>query len=168
MRRLDLVADCSACDGLCCVATAFDASDDFAFDKAAGVRCRHLTLEHRCSIHAELAERGCSGCVLYDCYGAGQRATRAFAHLPVRERHEAFLVLKDVHELIWMVSEAMQLCPRSDEALCADLAGEIEMLDRIEAEAVVRVDVASLRAHAHSLLHRVGVALGGRAKSASR
>ena len=75
MTRPDLVADCPRCAALCCVWSAFDASDDFAFSKPAGVACRNLRRDHRCAIHRELIGRGLRGCAAYDCHGAGQRAT---------------------------------------------------------------------------------------------
>ena len=79
MRRPDLVPDCGSCAALCCVATSFEAYEDFAFDKAAGVACRYLMRDCRCAIPDALVERGFRGCAAYDCYGASQRATRAFS-----------------------------------------------------------------------------------------
>ena len=38
MRKPELVSDCKACNGLCCIAHPFDKSEDLAFDKAAGKR----------------------------------------------------------------------------------------------------------------------------------
>jgi hypothetical protein len=66
-------ADCSRCVGLCCVALAFDRSEHFAFDKAAGVPCSHLGGDDRCRIHDDRAVRGFGGCIRYDCGGAGAR-----------------------------------------------------------------------------------------------
>ncbi|OMQ12907.1 hypothetical protein A7K94_0221420 [Modestobacter sp. VKM Ac-2676] len=60
---------------LCCVAPAFTASADFAFDKPAGTPCRHLRADTRCNVHAQLRDRGMPGCVVFDCFGAGQRVT---------------------------------------------------------------------------------------------
>ena len=71
MRRADLVPDCGRCAALCCIATSFEASEDFAFDKAAGTGCRYLTRDCRCAIHDQLAERGFRGCAAYECFGAG-------------------------------------------------------------------------------------------------
>lgn len=73
--RHALQADCTACKGLCCILLPFDADQGFAFDKAAGTPCRHLTPDFRCEIHAELVPRGCPGCHQYDCHGAGQRVS---------------------------------------------------------------------------------------------
>lgn len=71
-----LSADCAACAALCCVGPPLDAGPLFAFDKAASTPCPNLDRDHRCKIHASLAEHGMSGCVLYDCAGAGQRVTQ--------------------------------------------------------------------------------------------
>lgn len=73
-----LRADCQACCGLCCVALAFDADQGFGFDKPAHVACKHLRADARCRIHEERHARGFSGCVAFDCHGAGQRVTQVF------------------------------------------------------------------------------------------
>jgi hypothetical protein len=70
-----LKADCAACAALCCVIPPFDAVQGFGFDKPAETPCQHLCADHRCGIHADLVERGFSGCVAFDCFGAGQRLT---------------------------------------------------------------------------------------------
>ncbi len=70
-----LLADCSSCAALCCVIPPFDAVQGFGFDKPAETACRHLCADHRCGIHGDLIERGFSGCVAFDCLGAGQRLT---------------------------------------------------------------------------------------------
>ncbi|WOI53352.1 hypothetical protein [Parvularcula sp. LCG005] len=67
-----LTPDCDQCAALCCVALAIDKGQKFSFDKAAGTPCQHLD-HHRCSIHDVLTSKGCSGCVDYQCDGAGQR-----------------------------------------------------------------------------------------------
>lgn len=70
-----LKADCSACVALCCVIPPFDALQGFGFDKPAETPCQHLCADHRCGIHVDLMARGFSGCVAFDCLGAGQRLT---------------------------------------------------------------------------------------------
>ena len=163
----DLVPDCGSCAALCCVATSFEASDDFAFDKPAGVACRHLARDRRCSIHDRLVERGFRGCAAYDCYGAGQRATRAFAGSPDAEplRSAAFLQLRVVHELLWLLTEARTLCPRSHGDVAAQLAREVEALDAIArgpVSALLALDLDPRERAVRALLRRVGDALGGR------
>jgi hypothetical protein len=182
MRRLDLVADCASCAAMCCTATSFEASEEFACAKSAGVRCGNLTRGGRCAIHGELAARGFAGCAIYDCYGAGPRATRAFAGRLAGEggdrgggraggrgqvegdRDAAFLVLRVVHELMWLLDEAARLCPVSSE-LAGDLAAQLATLEAIAdgpVAALIALDVAAHEAAARAVLRRVGSALGGR------
>jgi len=164
MRRPDLVPDCPGCAALCCVAPSFEASDAFAFDKAAGVACRHLMRDCRCSIHDALAERGFSGCAVYDCYGAGQRVTRAFADAPgaERQRNEVFSSLRVVHELLFQLTEAAKLYPASHDELGAQLALQVAALDALAGgprSALLEVDLSPHQSAARALLRRVGDAL---------
>jgi hypothetical protein len=100
--------DCSRCAALCCLSLAFDRSESFAFDKAAGDACPLLAPGHACSIHAERERRGFRGCIDYDCRGAGQRVTqelfggRCWQAEPAlaRPMSEAFWRLRQVHELL--------------------------------------------------------------------
>ncbi len=69
----ELRGDCANCFGLCCVAPPFAASADFAINKDAGQPCPNLQPDFRCGIHARLRERGFRGCVVFDCFGAGQK-----------------------------------------------------------------------------------------------
>jgi len=165
MRRADLVADCGSCAAVCCIATSFDASDDFAFDKPAGARCRHLTPADRCAVHAQRDALGCSGCVGYDCHGAGQRVTRVFPDSEP-ERNAAFLIMRVLHELLWLLTEARRLCAATHPELSAELTREVSVLDALAARtgpALLAVDPRPMHEHAHAVLRRVGNALGGRA-----
>jgi hypothetical protein len=113
----DLRADCERCLGLCCVAPAFSRSADFAIDKAAGEPCPNLEAGFRCGIHASLREAGFPGCAAYDCFGAGQRVSgERFpgadwrADPVVAEAMFAtFSVVRQLHELLWYLSEAIEL-----------------------------------------------------------
>lgn len=111
-----LRADCAACAGLCCVSAGFDADQGFGYDKPAHEPCRHLQADFRCAIHADRAAHGFSACAGYDCLGAGQRTTRAFApadwrHAPERAEamHGAFLGLRGLHELLSLLATARGL-----------------------------------------------------------
>lgn len=114
MNEKRLRADCARCAALCCVGLAFDRSEWFAFDKAAGEVCRHLDGGHRCGIHGELAEQGFGGCVSYECWGAGQRVTqevfggRSWRDDPslLRPMTEAFGLMRQVQELALVLTEA--------------------------------------------------------------
>ena len=166
MHRPDLVADCGSCAALCCVWSAFDASEDFAFSKPAGVACRYLQRNCRCAIHEELAVRGLRGCAAYDCHGAGQRATRLFAGtlLTIRQRHDVFMILREVHELLWLLAGAAALCRASHGELWTELGLAIEALDTIASEparALLDVELQPHRSATRRLLRQVRGALRG-------
>ncbi|WP_245679603.1 pentapeptide repeat-containing protein [Actinomadura hibisca] len=114
-KRPDLRADCANCFGLCCVATAFSASADFAFDRSAGTPCRNLLADFRCGVHAELRDIGMRGCTAYDCFGAGQKISqvtfggRDWRSNPDTPMFQAFSIMRDLHELLWYLNEALSL-----------------------------------------------------------
>ncbi|MEY4578879.1 MAG: hypothetical protein RL701_3582 [Pseudomonadota bacterium] len=167
MRRSDLVSDCDNCSGLCCIAFAFDASEDFAINKPAGVRCPHLGRDCRCDIHGELATRGFAGCVVFDCYGAGSQLTRVLHGVKTADaRAQAwFSCLRVVHELLWLVTEAAKLCPPQQVELSAELARETVVLETLAVEpfeSLRHVDLAAHELRVRACLRRMGAALGGR------
>jgi hypothetical protein len=181
VRRPDLVPDCASCAAVCCIATSFDASEDFGFDKAAGVGCPYLKRDCRCAIHDHLHERGFRGCAVYDCFGAGPRVTRAFSGMQDcdRQRNDAFLILRIVHEQLWLLTEAAKLLRDAGNAaqparaiereIAGAVAREVDVLD-----AIARQDPLALRDldpqpyvdRARFLLRRVGDAVGGRPRAA--
>jgi hypothetical protein len=166
MRRADLEADCAGCAALCCVATSFEASEDFAIDKPAGVACKHLQGDARCRIHADLVRRGFPGCTVYDCYGAGPRATRAFGGVAgsERQRNAVFFVLRELHELLWL-TEAEKICPPDQSELRSQLATQIAALDAHAScppATLAALDLAPQQRAGRALLLRIGNALGGR------
>ncbi|MEU4238062.1 pentapeptide repeat-containing protein [Actinoplanes sp. NPDC026619] len=97
-----LEADCAKCAGLCCIVPAFAKSSDFAINKPAGKACPNLLGDHRCGIHERLDQKGFHGCVVFDCFGAGQRITQ--------ENPGADLsIMRQLHELMWLLTEALGL-----------------------------------------------------------
>ena len=117
MSEPSLEADCARCAALCCVAPAFDRSDDFGFDKPADTACPNLTAGHRCAIHDDLPGHGFRGCAQYDCLGAGQRVTqeifagRSWRDHPAlaKDMFEAFRLMRRVHELLELLHTASRL-----------------------------------------------------------
>lgn len=112
-----LRADCARCAALCCVAPAFDRSAEFAYDKPAQTPCRHLMADDRCAVHARREREGFSGCILFECHGAGQRVVqelfggRSWREDPdlLAEMSRCFFALRRVHELLVLLSEAAKL-----------------------------------------------------------
>ena len=113
---VDLTPDCTRCAALCCVALAFDRGNMFAFDKPAGMACKHLA-GHGCGIHADLESTGLRGCVQYQCDGAGQRvvqevfAGQSWQDDPalLRSMLEAFAQMRQVHGLLALLDTAKGL-----------------------------------------------------------
>ncbi|MCW2867758.1 MAG: pentapeptide repeat protein, partial [Marmoricola sp.] len=165
--RLALRADCGSCAGLCCVVPAFAASSEFAIDKPSRTPCPHLAStpgDFGCTIHAELPERGFSGCTVYDCFGAGQavvaRHGSGWRTSPeVREALFAdFEVVERLHELLWYVADALS------RPAARPLAAELEGLrSRVLAgvEDPGGADVVTLQLRADGLLGEVSALVRG-------
>jgi len=113
---VDFTSDCQNCAALCCVGLAFDKGKMFAFDKPAGVACKHLA-GPLCGIHSELESAGLRGCVQYHCDGAGQRVVQEVfsgaswqddpALLPTMLT--AFAQMRQVHALLALLETARAL-----------------------------------------------------------
>jgi uncharacterized protein YjbI with pentapeptide repeats len=163
-RRLELRADCTRCFALCCVAPAFSASADFAIDKAAGQPCPNLRTDFRCSIHDLLRPRGFGGCAAFDCLGAGQKVAQVtFGGRDWRAdptlaapMFAAFAVMRQLHELLWHLNEALALSSAGpfheeiDEAFAAT-----ERLTNSGLDELVKLDVKTHRQRVNALLRRV-------------
>lgn len=158
-----LVADCTQCFALCCVALAFTASADFAIDKAVGEPCRNLQDDFGCGIHARLRPEGFKGCTVYDCFGAGQRISQhTFGGVNWRQAPEtstdmfALLpIVSQLHELLWYLDEAAR---RTDDPLRTELLDAAALTDRLAAGSpaeLLGLDVAAHRSTINELLLRV-------------
>lgn len=151
-----LVADCSRCRGLCCVAPAFAASADFAIDKAAGHPCPNLRPDDGCGIHDRLRERGFPGCVAYDCFGAGQQVVQVvFGGAPRSPRMlRAYETARQLHELLFYAADALSreaAAPVHPQLRRARAAVEARLTDPAILEAT---DPAAHRAEVAPLLRR--------------
>jgi uncharacterized protein YjbI with pentapeptide repeats len=160
---LDLRADCANCFGLCCVALPFAASADFAVDKEAGQPCAQLRADFRCGIHAHLREQGFRGCVVFDCFGAGQQVSQTtfggqdWRQSPdtARRMFAVFPVMRQLHELLWYLTEALAL-PAAGP-VHRDLRRALDTTDRLtrgSAETLAALDVAAIRHDVNALLLR--------------
>jgi uncharacterized protein YjbI with pentapeptide repeats len=161
--RLSLQADCGSCFGLCCVALPFAASADFAVDKDAGQPCANLKADFRCGIHARLREQGFPGCTVFDCFGAGQKVSQItfggqdWRQAPdtARQMFDVFPVMRQLHELLWYLTEALALPPA--RPIRGDLRRARNDIDRLtsgSAETLAEMDVAAIRHDVNALLLR--------------
>ncbi|GAA3668542.1 pentapeptide repeat-containing protein [Nonomuraea antimicrobica] len=160
-RDLGLLADCASCFGLCCVALPFSASADFAIDKDAGRPCPNLDDGFRCSIHAQLRGRGFAGCTVFDCFGAGQKVSqvtyegRSWREAPgtARQMYAVFPVMRQLHELLWYLAEALGLeAARPVHGPLRRALEETDRLTRESADVLEKLDVAAHRAEVNELL----------------
>ncbi|MGZ3602173.1 MAG: pentapeptide repeat-containing protein [Ktedonobacterales bacterium] len=150
-HRLGLRADCERCFALCCVAPAFVASADFAITKQAGQACPHLQSDFRCDIHTRLRQQGFRGCAVYDCFGAGQKVSQVTfggkdwreAPQTAQQMFAVFPIMRDLHQLLWYLAEALALQPDAPlrDALSHALE-ETERLTHAEPDTLLALDVA--------------------------
>lgn len=158
--RSDLRAACDRCFGLCCVAPAFEASADFAITKPAGKACPNLQPDFRCGIHQHLRTKGFPGCVVYDCFGAGQKVAQvSFGgrdwrnHPDLTERmFSTFAVMRQLHEMLWYLAEAETLGAESD------LSSQINEITKRSPDELAGLDVAALWQPVNVLLTQVSAA----------
>ena len=158
-----LRADCERCFALCCVAPAFLASADFAISKKAGQECPNLLPEFRCGIHGRLRPRGFPGCAVYDCFGAGQQVAQVtFGGQDWRAAPDlaapmfaAFAVMRQLHELLWYLTQALDLTPaRPVHAELRRALAQTERLTQSRPERLGQLDVAAHRGQVSILLRR--------------
>ncbi len=161
--RLSLRADCKRCFALCCVAPAFSASADFAINKNAGQACPHLQPDFCCSIHTRLRQQGFRGCAVYDCFGAGQKVSQVtfggqdWRRVPrtAKQMFDVFSIMRDLHELLWYLTEALTLQPARPLHSELSLAlKETERLTHNGPGALMELDVAAYRRAVNALLLR--------------
>lgn len=150
-------ADCAACLALCCVGPSFAASADFAVDKPAHTPCRHLRADHACGIHDRLRPRGFPGCVVFDCFGAGQQVVQVTfggSDRRVPAMFDALEVLRPLHEVLALLDEAARSGGAGGDAVGDDavaLVARVEETVRGDADALAVVDVAAVRREAGAL-----------------
>ncbi|MFD9353647.1 pentapeptide repeat-containing protein [Streptomyces sp. NPDC060031] len=156
-----LHADCANCFALCCVALPFAKSTDFAVNKSAGTPCKNLRQDFRCGIHTELRDKGFQGCTVFDCFGAGQQVSQVtFGGRDWRthpgtagQMFEVFPVMRQLHELLFYVTEALTLPDaRPVHAELRLALAETEALTRADAETLAPFDVGALRQGINALL----------------
>lgn len=168
--RADLRANCGDCFALCCTAFGFQRSADFAIDKPAGTACRNLSDDFACTIHDSLSQRGFRGCTVFDCFGAGQFVSQqlfddvSWRESPATapEMFAAFALARQLHEMLWHLTEASARAMSPDSAAPAD-----ELRDRIaaslaaDAESVLATDVSALHEQVRQVLIDVSAEVRG-------
>ncbi len=161
MSRKNLQADCENCFALCCVVPAFSVSADFAINKNAEQSCPNLQPDFRCGIHTQLRQQGFRGCTVYDCFGAGQKVSQVtfggqdWRRTPrsAKQMFAVFPIMRDLHELLWYLTEALTL--QSARLLHSELSlalKETERLTNNSPDGLMKLDVAAHRQRINALL----------------
>lgn len=161
MSYNNLQANCEKCFGLCCIALYFSAADGFPVDKVAGKPCINLKDDFRCRIHTNLSDKGLKGCIAYDCLGAGQKVAQVtYDGLNWRvnkeiskEMFEVFVIMKQLHEMLWYLNEAYKIQPEQDiKDKINSKIEEIEKLTHLSASSILKLDLVRTRAGVNLLL----------------
>jgi hypothetical protein len=159
----DLVADCSRCFALCCVLLPYSRGAGFGADKAGGVPCHHLADDDRCSIHADLRERGWPGCVAFDCFGAGQQVAQVTyggtswrEHDDLGEMAAVLSVVRLLHEMLRHLAEVAR---RSPDPAAEELRRRVlEVRDGTPVE-LLTLEIDALQGEVGDLLAAAGTRL---------
>ncbi|HWP98669.1 MAG TPA: pentapeptide repeat-containing protein [Syntrophomonadaceae bacterium] len=159
--RRNLRPDCQNCFGLCCVALYFSALEGFPIDKDVGQPCINLQPDFRCCVHKSLMEQGLKGCIAFDCFGAGQKVAqvsfggRDWLKVPesAKQMFGAFLIMRQLHELLWYLTEALTLQPAcSIHGALRSMLHETERLTHLSPDDLMELDVAVHRSDVDTLI----------------
>lgn len=161
--KLNLLADCENCFGLCCVALPFAAGADFAIDKNGGEPCGNLQSDFSFGIHQNLRTQGFKGCTVCDCFGAGQKVSQeTFDGRDWRrdtrtagQMFAVFPLMRQLHELLWYLTEALTL-PETD-SIHPELTMAFEETEELTLQGpdgFQKLDVEAQRAAVNLLLLR--------------
>jgi uncharacterized protein YjbI with pentapeptide repeats len=158
-----LKADCSKCFGFCCVALYFSKSEGFPVDKEAGKPCINLQDDFKCSVHKKLKQNGLKGCIAYDCFGAGQKVAQTIYKgqnwrqdkKTAEEMFEVFLVIRQLHEMLWYLTEAFRLnSDKEAKNKIGLLINETQQLTNLDANSILKLDIGEFRKRVNMLLFK--------------
>ena len=176
-ERLHLTADCANCFGLCCVAHGFRVSESFALHKLPGKPCPNLLADFGCGIYRTLRPKGFGGCTAYTCYGAGQKVAQEIfggtdwqqAPGTAESMFQTFNLLRQLHQLLWFVTEALDRC--GPGAADTDLPALLERTEEMAATPIDEISWGTVDEHcqnAERLLGQVSAAIRAAAVPAGR
>lgn len=163
-KRSSLAIDCSSCAGLCCVSLYCAKVDGFPENKAAGVPCKYLEKDFRCRIHDSLKDRGLKGCIAYDCFGAGQKATEIFHSRGEwnenpgisTEMFRVFHGIFQLHQMKWFLLEALALADAEEtKEEIRKLIQENEVITGLAPEEIGDSDIETYRHRVNPILKEV-------------
>lgn len=170
----ELIGNCEKCFGLCCIALYFSALDGFPTNKDAGTPCMNLQQDFKCSVHKNLRDKGLKGCIAYDCFGAGQKIAqvtfegRDWLKEPecANQMFESFLIMRQLHEMMWYLTEALILQTDKDmKNKISLLLDNTEQLTFLDVKSLLSLDLESHRGKVNVLLKNTSESIRVRAHS---
>lgn len=150
----ELKIDCKKCFGLCCTALYFSASEGFPEDKKAGNPCINLQSDFTCSVHKDLINKGLKGCTAYDCFGSGQKVSQVTCKgvnwhknsEHAKQMFEAFLIMRQLHEMLWYITEALMLQDNVQiKKEISSLLEDTKKLTLLDIDSLLSLDIESHR-----------------------
>lgn len=157
----ELRGECKDCFGLCCTALYFSKTDGFPQNKDAGKPCLNLENDFKCKVHNNLIKKGLKGCTSYDCFGAGQRIAQViykgqdWRSNPEKsqEMFDTFLVMVQVHEMLWYLAEALRMKPGKElEEKIIEMINKTEEIADLEAQSLIKNDLLPHKKKVNELL----------------
>jgi uncharacterized protein YjbI with pentapeptide repeats len=170
----ELRVDCEKCFGLCCIALYFSATEGFPTDKEAGKPCVNLQSDFTCSVHKNLRNKGLKGCTAYDCFGAGQKVAQVTfsgndwrqAPEAAGKMFEAFLIMRQLHEMLWYLTQAFVL--QKDKGIKEEISALRESTERLtllEVDTLLTLDLEVHRTNVNRLLKNTSELVRTKARS---
>ena len=173
----NLRGECKECFGLCCTALYFSKNDGFPQNKDAGKPCLNLENNFKCKVHNNLIKKGLKGCTSYDCFGAGQKIAQVtykgidWRRDPEKsqEMFDAFLVMVQVHEMMWYLAEALRMKPGKDiEEKITEMINKTEEITNLEAQSLINNDLLPHQKKVNELLAETSKIIRGRFNKSSK
>lgn len=156
-----LKINCKNCFGFCCTALYFSKCDGFPNDKEAGKPCINLEESFKCKVHSTLRKKGLKGCTTYDCFGAGQKVAQSTYRgiswkvnpESATEMFDVFLIMKQLHEMLWYLSEALRLQENLDvKNKINNTIIEIVEISNLDSKSLMNLDLIVYRSKVNKLL----------------
>jgi uncharacterized protein YjbI with pentapeptide repeats len=135
--------------------------DGFPIEKDAGQPCCNLQLDFHCCVYKNLQKQGLKGCIIFDCFGAGQKVSQISFSGQDWQKHpeiakkmfEVFLIMRQLHELLWYQTEALTLqSARPIHSFLSTMRDETERLTNLSPDSLIKLDVVIHRANVNTLL----------------
>ncbi|MCW6085015.1 MULTISPECIES: pentapeptide repeat-containing protein [Clostridium] len=173
----ELRVDCKKCFGLCCIALYFSASEGFPINKDAGKPCINLQPDFTCSVHQNLRNKGLKGCTAYDCFGAGQKVAQVTygghnwrqAPESANQMFEAFLIMRQLHEMLWYLTQAFIL--QTDQGIQENISSLIENTERLtllDVNSLLVLDIEAHRAKVNMILKNTSELVRSKTRNGKR